>query len=311
MLKRWTFDAGRSGFAYEDDVFQFTDAGRYARGEVASGQLDVVLGGRDDAVVEKMSGGWSKSFRLDEAMEVTLTFKVKLAMGSGTTRKDFADVRVALDGEQVSFGGKNHALRLKGLGEDQRHHTGWQTIEVDLGLLPAGRHEFTLGGYMNRKAGAGAFAKLQFDDVRVEGAAPAPPKLAKFERQVLKLTNAFRADNGLGPLKVDGNLVAAAEDWSRAMAKGDFFEHSDKPRQFEKFGYEADGWGENIAAGYPNPSEVVQGWIDSPGHRANLLRADFEHIGIGYYRLKGDGGAAPYEHYWTQIFGVPADDYLG
>ena len=99
------------------------------------------------------------------------------------------------------------------------------------------------------------------------------------------------------------------------MGQHGYFAHNsqDGRSPFDRMraaGYSGGLMGENIAAGYPSPKAVVEGWIDSPGHRANLLRADFEHIGIGHYYKSGDGGAAPYGHYWTQIFGVPSEDYL-
>lgn len=313
MKKTWRFENGTSGFRYADDAFLFTDQPRYAKGthDEDAGVLNLRLGGRDDDVVRGMSGGWTRGFELDEAQSVTLTFRVKMKQGPDLTPGEFADVRVLLDGEPVEVAGRDYAARLMGdgLGGPNRG-MGWRTIEVDLGPLAAGRHEFTLGGYSNRKTTQDAFTRISFDDVRIEGEPPPPPKLARFEAEVLRLTNDYREKYGLDPLKNDANLNAAAEDWSREMAAGDFFRHSVKPAQITDHGYDPSGWGENIAAGFQTPKDVVKGWINSPGHRANLLREDFEHIGIGYYHKANDGGQAPYGHYWTQIFGVPDDDYL-
>lgn len=313
MKKKWTFDAGKNGFRYADDAFLFTDQPRYAKGahNAESGVLSVRLGGRDDDMVHGMSGGWTRGFELEEAQTVTLTFRVKMKQGPDLTPGEFADARVLLNGEPVQIAGRDYAMRLHGdgLGGPDRG-LGWRTIEVDLGPLAAGRHEFTLGGYSNRKTSEDAFTRIVFDDVRIEGVPPPPPRLAAFEAEVLRLTNNFRAKNGLDALKNDANLNAAAEDWSREMAKGDFFKHSSKPGQITEHGYDPTGWGENIAAGLATPKAAVNGWINSPGHRANMLREDFEHIGIGYYYKANDGGKAPYGHYWTQIFGVPDDDYL-
>ncbi|UBF24763.1 CAP domain-containing protein [Kovacikia minuta CCNUW1] len=61
--------------------------------------------------------------------------------------------------------------------------------------------------------------------------------------------------------------------------------------------------GENIAAGYSTPEQVVQGWINSPGHRANLLNPSYTELGIGYYYLANDTGSVNYKSYWTQDFG--------
>ena len=56
--------------------------------------------------------------------------------------------------------------------------------------------------------------------------------------------------------------------------------------------------GENIACGQRSPAEVVDGWMNSPGHRANILKPDFTHIGIGF------AGGGPAATYWTQLFGA-------
>ena len=81
---------------------------------------------------------------------------------------------------------------------------------------------------------------------------------------MLELTNAVpRRATARTPLANDTKLNAAAEDWSRAMADGDFFRHS-TPAQVEEQGYEWRDWGENIAAGYATPEAVVNGWITAP-----------------------------------------------
>lgn len=129
-----------------------------------------------------------------------------------------------------------------------------------------------------------------------------------FINQVLDLTNQFRAQNGLGALKLNGELNAAAQNHSQDMAVSDYFDHTgkngSKPWDRAKaVGYEARSMGENIAAGYTTPAAVVQGWIDSPGHRANLLNASFTELGVGYFQLANDTGSVNYGSYWTQLFG--------
>lgn len=309
MKKRWLFDDGDDGFRYDDDAFLFTAEPRYARGKHDDGALILRLGGRDDDRIEGMSGGWTKDFELDTPQHVELTFKYRVKLDADFEVDEFSDVRVAVDGDLVRIDGRNFVDRFYG-EVGQKVNSGWREVTVDLGLLEAGDHAFTIGGYANQKTSASEMSKIYFDKVRIETADPAPPKLGDFEAEVLRLTNAFREENGRDPLRNDANLNASAEDWSREMAAGDFFEHSDKPGQIEEFGYDPDGWGENIAAGYQTPKKVVQGWIDSPGHRANLLGKDFEDIGIGYHYKSRDGGDAPYGHYWTQIFGTPDEDYL-
>ena len=129
-----------------------------------------------------------------------------------------------------------------------------------------------------------------------------------FEQEVLRLTNEFRKQNGLKALVLDQSLEKAADDHSKDMALQDYFSHTGKDGskpwdRAEDAGYETRFVGENIAAGYRSAKAVVDGWINSPGHRANMLNADYNEIGIGHYFLQNDTGSTNYGHYWTQVFG--------
>ena len=132
-----------------------------------------------------------------------------------------------------------------------------------------------------------------------------PPSFAE---EVLRLTNEFRAENGLSPLTMNDELVTTAQKHSQAMAEGDFFSHtglngSAPWDRAEDEGYTANAMGENIAAGQLTPEQVVQGWIDSPGHRANMLNPSYTELGVGYVELANDTGQVNYNRYWTQLFG--------
>lgn len=327
MKFEWDFDGGRDGFAYRDDVFEFTSQPGYARGGYTStggydgGGLRVRLGGRDNADITDMSGGWSKSFTLDEAQQVSLTFRYKLTQSSAYEADEYSEVRVALDGCDVSVNGQDYVARISGDGGGgSAISTGWRTVTIDLGELEAGRHSFTLGGFNNKKTESSESTLITFDDVTVEAKASKPTaptapdttasaELEAFEARVLELTNSFRVENGKAPFQNDAKLNAAAEGWSEAMAKGDFFRHS-TPEQVEQEGYQWRSWGENIAVGYRTPEAVVQGWINSPGHRANMLSDDFKEIGVGHYYLAEDSGSVNYNHYWTQTFATEAGALL-
>jgi hypothetical protein len=129
-----------------------------------------------------------------------------------------------------------------------------------------------------------------------------------FEQEVLRLTNEFRQKNGLKPLVIDQSLEKAADQHTQNMALQDFFSHTGKDgsRPWDRAksaGYESGTVGENIAAGYGTPQDVVTGWINSPGHRANLLNTNYNEIGLGHYFLQNDTGSVNYNHYWTQVFG--------
>ncbi|MFE4061035.1 CAP domain-containing protein [Streptomyces sp. NPDC059096] len=126
--------------------------------------------------------------------------------------------------------------------------------------------------------------------------------LAATAAEVLSLTNAERAAAGLAPLAGDPRLTAAAQAFSTDMADRAFYSHT-SPEGLQPWDRAAAagsghrGIGENIACGQRSPREVVQGWMDSPGHRANILDQGFTHLGVGF----ADGG--PAGTYWTQLFG--------
>jgi len=134
-----------------------------------------------------------------------------------------------------------------------------------------------------------------------------------FAAQVIETINQARWENGrLPPLKQQEDLDEAAAYHSQDMAVDDYFEHDSYNRLngelvFEKRWYDRvdeyySGWsnlGECIAAGYTSPQSVVNGWLNSPGHRAILLSEDYREIGAGYY-----AGAGYYYTYWTADFGT-------
>ncbi|MEU2513424.1 CAP domain-containing protein [Streptomyces syringium] len=127
--------------------------------------------------------------------------------------------------------------------------------------------------------------------------------LARFTSEVVTLTNAERTAAGLRPLAVDARLTLAAQGHSDDMTGRDFYSHT-TPEGREPWdraaaaGCPHRGIGENIACGQRSPAEVLRGWMDSPGHRANILTPHFTHIGIGYATGSRAGT------YWTQLFGA-------
>ncbi|MFH8388749.1 CAP domain-containing protein [Streptomyces sp. NPDC018036] len=129
-----------------------------------------------------------------------------------------------------------------------------------------------------------------------------PAGLERTAREVVALTNTERAAAGLPPLGTDPTLTIAAQAHSADMVARDFYAHvspegSQPWDRAAAAGCTRRAIGENIACGQRSPAEVVRGWMDSPGHRANILKPDFTHIGIG---LAGGGRAGTY---WTQLFG--------
>jgi uncharacterized protein YkwD len=139
------------------------------------------------------------------------------------------------------------------------------------------------------------------------GTRPAPSQ-AQFTAEVLALTNQFRASQGLTALTLNQELNAAADRHSADMLNQDYFDHTGRngSKPWDRagaLGYSASTIGENIAAGYGSAEAVVQGWINSPGHRANLLNFRYTEMGLGYSSSTQDTGTVNYGNYWTQMFG--------
>ncbi len=127
------------------------------------------------------------------------------------------------------------------------------------------------------------------------------------EAQVIALANEYRASVGCGPVAADNRLNTVARAHSDDMAGQDYFDHLspaglDPFDRIDQSGYRYLTASENLAAGLWRPEEVVQQWLDSPPHRANLDNCQFTEIGVG---VAGNAGSA-YRYYWTQIFATPA-----
>ena len=134
------------------------------------------------------------------------------------------------------------------------------------------------------------------------GGSPSPSKDGILKR-ILELTNMERSKVGLHPLTFNSQLATAAQKHSHSMAMQDFFDHRNLQERVKAEGYQYPV-GENLIAGHSTPEAAVQGWMNSSGHRANILNSKYREIGVGYYFLQTDPGKLNYKHYWTQIFGM-------
>ena len=115
----------------------------------------------------------------------------------------------------------------------------------------------------------------------------ADPTAVAYEQEVIRLVNGLRQENGLKPLSYDWELSRVARYKSQDMKDNRYFSHTSPvygtPFQMIKsFGISYRSAGENIARGYATPQAVVNGWMNSSGHRANILNPDYTHIGVGY-----------------------------
>jgi uncharacterized protein YkwD len=124
--------------------------------------------------------------------------------------------------------------------------------------------------------------------------------------RVVALVNAHRASVGRGALSESSSLQRAAEWKSLHMGHYRYMQHSDPAPPLARSvgdrlascGYDGSGYGENIAFGFPSAESVMQGWLSSPGHRANIESPSFTAIGVGAAR--GSSGTMT----WTQNFGL-------
>lgn len=119
-----------------------------------------------------------------------------------------------------------------------------------------------------------------------------------YETEVIRLVNEIRKNYGLSELTANWELSRVARYKSQDMHDKKYFSHTSPTygspfNMMKSFGITYRTAGENIAMGYRTPQAVVDGWMNSSGHRANILNSSFKQIGVGYV---ADG------NYWTQMF---------
>ena len=140
------------------------------------------------------------------------------------------------------------------------------------------------------------------------------PAVAGPAESVLTAVNAARAKAGCAPLRNNPKLVAAAKSHARAMADQNFFAHAGKdgsrlPSRIARQGYRYRSAAENIAAGQKSAGEVVTGWLQSSGHRRNILNCGLTETGIAVVYQPDDrpirGSSQPLRYYWVQVFADP------
>ncbi len=134
-------------------------------------------------------------------------------------------------------------------------------------------------------------------------AAPAETKATNgsYEAQVVELVNKERAAQGLSPLKFNAELSNVARVKAADLRDKNYFAHNSPTYgspfdMMKSFGIRYTAAGENIAKGYMNPTSVMNGWMNSPGHKANIMNGNFTEIGVGY--VSGSNGSG----YWVQMF---------
>jgi uncharacterized YkwD family protein len=140
--------------------------------------------------------------------------------------------------------------------------------------------------------------KQQEETKQQEPNTEATEGISEVEQRVIELTNQERRNNGLADLQADAALSNVAREKSRDMQENNYFSHTSPTYgspfdMIRDFDISYNSAGENIAQGQRSPEEVVQAWMNSEGHRANIMNGDYTHIGVGY----NESG-----NYWTQMF---------
>ena len=132
---------------------------------------------------------------------------------------------------------------------------------------------------------------------------PAPPAAPQWASDMLASLNANRANAGLAPLSMCRTLSTAAQGHSADQAARRAMGHigatgSTMAQRAKRASYRGgNALGENVAAGHPDVDSVMNGWMNSPGHRANILSGSFTHLGVG------QAAASDAQLYWTLDFG--------
>jgi uncharacterized protein (TIGR03000 family) len=131
-----------------------------------------------------------------------------------------------------------------------------------------------------------------------------PDELSADEKELLTLVNKERAKEGLAPYRTDKKLMRAARSHSANMARQGQLSHTldekGPAERLKEVGYTSAGWGENVAGGQEKPAEAMATWMNSKGHRGNILNDSYTEIGLGV------ATAADGQKYWTQVFAKPA-----
>lgn len=276
---------------------------RDAAGNSFKGAKGLNLGSTNINLKDRVGGGLSNFYRFNLVNRSSFNLDFK---GAGK-----ADITLIQDRNGNGRGDRDEILARISAKTNSLSKTsdelapGTYFLRVTPALKGATRYSMTL-------AASPLTALSQKPDVSSGGATVPSTSTpgSDFVVQVLNLTNSFRQQNGLQPLSYSDRLSVAAQTYSQSMATQDFFAHAGLDGSTPQIrgtsaGYEG-GIGENIAAGYATPNDVVQAWINSPGHRANLLNPSYRDLGIGYYNLPNDPGNLNYQYYWTQDFGIPS-----
>jgi uncharacterized protein YkwD len=143
----------------------------------------------------------------------------------------------------------------------------------------------------------------------IVAASPPGQPISPAEQEVVDLVNQERTSRGIPPLTVNYSLMEAAWSHNEHMFDTGCFSHTacgdgNPGDRIRPTGYKFTTWGENIAKGQTSPASVMDAWMHSPGHRANILSTKYKDIGVAHHDASWPNGPL-----WTQVFASPQDGY--
>lgn len=152
---------------------------------------------------------------------------------------------------------------------------------------------------LTRAEASTVIVRLIHKDLRTVSASLPKETATTVHSEILRLVNIERKKANLKPFVICTELTKVAELKSKDMANLNYFDHTSPTygspfNMMDKFGITYRAAAENIAKGYKTPEDVVKGWMNSPGHRANILSPNYSKMGVGYYTADVS--------YWTQMF---------
>ncbi len=162
------FDSDANGFAYVDDAFRGSNQPGYANGAYLSsggfttGAVQVTVGGINSQNVLNMSGGWTRSFTIGSSVSLALVFRHRLTELPTYETDEFSQTLVSFDGVLRGLAPNDYIAQVVGGGPTT---TGWQLVQIDLGIVAPGTHVLTLGAYNNKKSYHDETADVLIDDV--------------------------------------------------------------------------------------------------------------------------------------------------
>jgi hypothetical protein len=172
------FDTGADGFTYADDLFRGTNQPNYASGTwipsggFSGGALRVSVGGVNSDTILGMSGGWQRSFTLATPGLVILSFRYQLSETPEYETDEFSQMLVSLDGVLYGIPPNDYIAQVVGGGPTT---VGWNFVQIQFGVLPAGTHVLALGAYNNQKTRTNESAQVLIDDLLLVD--PVPPSI--------------------------------------------------------------------------------------------------------------------------------------